>query len=757
MAEASAGEKRSPRKAKPVSGMKKSPSYREAQELLEQHIKRQKLLKKYSGQSPIQSTHDVRKEAEKILNEFLKRQLGNDNKQPPILSQHYQKVVVEDEYDRTESFDDEYIMKDGVEENDGRSRSLPSSIQLSVKRPNNIPVTPLLSPQGVVIHSDKRVEYRANDKVVSPSISSHSNSPSPQQSKSVDVKSAEPVVKERKRFKSGSVSSEDTESGSVISPDRKKKSVIKRLQERIARAVSRDREKQDDNGKCSSEVSKKPKKRKAREGHVEQHHCGENKDILLRTDETWESTDITDFEKSQSQHLDKHRKVKESTDLSGSSEKGFFNAIRRMTSKKGKKNKSPKASIKSSQSAFIQEPPGGNKTAVTYDRILSLPSGSHDLNLHLTETTTQTNKGKYRHTTKAITSPRSHDKQQDAQGLPKMGPIHEKSRSEPVKPTVPMVTNGHAPVPNTIPHGFTFRQVSREEDVRLPQNQSFNIDYSIDEKERTIRTKNGNVVVESDVQSTCLEPNDVEVDGSGMSVAAGGRSPPRSIPREGKSHEESDLDDEDPWISLVAQRIAEMGDSYISGASQVGSPISNPDERDGEGLTELQRRLRDSFRDFGDTMNETVTFLVSLHPQQAALNIARQVTYTKFKDTIQDVVGDNIGWQQLAMVFYVTKKATQLAGAGGAAASQLKENCLQYVEDHFASWILSQGGWIRETAQIKPFFFLADSWSVILKHLCMFPNAINTLIETVEKTLVDLRSFNICSCRCIFIFKGTTA
>lgn len=85
---------------------------------------------------------------------------------------------------------------------------------------------------------------------------------------------------------------------------------------------------------------------------------------------------------------------------------------------------------------------------------------------------------------------------------------------------------------------------------------------------------------------------------------------------------------------------------------------------------------------------------MSVEPQQAALNIARQVTYTKFKDTIQDLVGDNIGWQQLAMVFYVTKKATQLAGAGGAVASQLKENCLQYVEDHFASWILNQGGWV---------------------------------------------------------------
>ena len=86
---------------------------------------------------------------------------------------------------------------------------------------------------------------------------------------------------------------------------------------------------------------------------------------------------------------------------------------------------------------------------------------------------------------------------------------------------------------------------------------------------------------------------------------------------------------------------------------------------------------------------------MSVEPKEVAINIARQVTYSKFKDTVHSIVGDNVGWQQLAMVFYVTKKATQLAGAGGAVASQLKENCLQYVEDHFASWILNQGGWVR--------------------------------------------------------------
>ena len=80
-------------------------------ELLDKHIRRQRLLKRYGQKAGVRSIPDVRKEAEKILNEFLKKQLRNEIKGSPILSQHYQKVVTEDELEQTEEFDDEYIMK----------------------------------------------------------------------------------------------------------------------------------------------------------------------------------------------------------------------------------------------------------------------------------------------------------------------------------------------------------------------------------------------------------------------------------------------------------------------------------------------------------------------------------------------------------------------------------------------------------------------------------------------------------------------
>jgi hypothetical protein len=260
---------------------------------------------------------------------------------------------------------------DGVEDDDVRSRSLPTSIQLSVKQPV-VPKSKSLSPHSLLVQQsqdENGVDSKSNDLPPPSAISSPAKLEGPRSLEGDSRSQSVEPRKDRRRFTSGSISSADTDADEVISPDRKKKSVFKRIQERIARAVSRDRENHELDGKESpDDIKKKKKKRKARskkrkddhgadvdilkekhthrKGHVEQHHIGDDNKILLRTNETWESTDITDFEKSQSRHLDKHTKVKESTDLSGSSEKGIFGAIRRITSRKGKKTKSPKTSIR---------------------------------------------------------------------------------------------------------------------------------------------------------------------------------------------------------------------------------------------------------------------------------------------------------------------------------------------------------------------------------------------------------------------------
>ena len=57
-------------------------------------------------------------------------------------------------------------------------------------------------------------------------------------------------------------------------------------------------------------------------------------------------------------------------------------------------------------------------------------------------------------------------------------------------------------------------------------------------------------------------------------------------------------------------------------------------------------------------------------------------------------MGNEVGWNQLAVVFHLTKRAIEAAGSGGALAVHIKEMSLKYIEDRFAHWIVGQGGWV---------------------------------------------------------------
>lgn len=80
--------------------------------------------------------------------------------------------------------------------------------------------------------------------------------------------------------------------------------------------------------------------------------------------------------------------------------------------------------------------------------------------------------------------------------------------------------------------------------------------------------------------------------------------------------------------------------------------------------------------------------------RRAALQITGILTYKHFKNIVHESVGNGDGWDQIAAVFHITKKAILLAGASGALAMQIKEMSLKYIEDRFASWIVNQGGWV---------------------------------------------------------------
>lgn len=70
------------------------------------------------------------------------------------------------------------------------------------------------------------------------------------------------------------------------------------------------------------------------------------------------------------------------------------------------------------------------------------------------------------------------------------------------------------------------------------------------------------------------------------------------------------------------------------------------------------------------------------------------MTYNRFKDVVQESVGNEVGWTQVAAVFQLTKRAIKAAGESGALALRIKEISLEYIENRFAHWIVGQGGWV---------------------------------------------------------------
>ncbi|KAH3736109.1 uncharacterized protein LOC127850832 isoform X2 [Dreissena polymorpha] len=78
---------------------------------------------------------------------------------------------------------------------------------------------------------------------------------------------------------------------------------------------------------------------------------------------------------------------------------------------------------------------------------------------------------------------------------------------------------------------------------------------------------------------------------------------------------------------------------------------------------------------------------------QSMKDVAGLMVYSSFKSTVKQYVGNLIGWGRVAFVFQFTKKAVQAAGRGGLNARQIRENCLRYIEDKCADWIVRHGGW----------------------------------------------------------------
>ncbi|XP_033739700.1 uncharacterized protein LOC117326999 [Pecten maximus] len=741
----------------------RTPSFQEASDLLKVHLQKKHRIKRRSPCPPQPPTkQEVRNEAARILEQFLMKELKENKGKhgKPLIGTAYQQVkdvdVTEEEYYLHNSYHSHQGALVSPDSSSGRQHSIGNSSHagrasvIHSRGPSELSHASVTSGKtSSVIHSRETSELSrtsinsgktsihsllgdnedipfADDydtvpraKSLPPNLSpahridnnvmttSYSLSPSKLENldktkdledlkskkktsrippKQVNGNSSPTVVQRgRQRYRSGSLSSSDTET-EVVSPERKKKSVFKRAKERLNSVLNRSKDRKNEDREGDN-VTKKGKysqgknngakvleeRHTHKHGHIEQHHYTDGERAgLVRSQETWESTDITDQEHHKRKHIDKHSNIKESADLSSSaktSEGGIFSSLRKLTTRRGRKSRKKVPGSKSADFNLIKKKKGRK----AYQRNISVPDGplKDGENSHFESSFFQTDGRQKKYTTQVTAI--------DDVGLNAISNLDIGQRSE------PMDVEGQV----------------------LHANQSFALDYDIDETEFRRRLPTGEIDIERNVHQHHTIMDDLDVDGDTQPDDQG-EYDDRTDAGEGAVGSPPDAAtqaDKEKLYGIIADRLAEMGDSYMAGASgeaHTTSPrrTSNTpqasleasfDVRDGDGLNSLERELRDSLRNFGD--NFSVEHPVSAEVTGAAVDIVKQATYNSFTDTLKRAMGDEVGWDQLATLFYITKKTVHAAGVGGAVALKVKEMSLRYLEDKFAGWIVDQGGW----------------------------------------------------------------
>ena len=85
---------------------------------------------------------------------------------------------------------------------------------------------------------------------------------------------------------------------------------------------------------------------------------------------------------------------------------------------------------------------------------------------------------------------------------------------------------------------------------------------------------------------------------------------------------------------------------------------------------------------------------MAMFPAQMVMGVIFNDTYQSFCTAMQSIVGQEVGWEQLAIVFKFTKVAVKAAHSMGKHASSIKDNSVRFIGDRFAGWLDSQGGWV---------------------------------------------------------------
>jgi len=69
-------------------------------------------------------------------------------------------------------------------------------------------------------------------------------------------------------------------------------------------------------------------------------------------------------------------------------------------------------------------------------------------------------------------------------------------------------------------------------------------------------------------------------------------------------------------------------------------------------------------------------------------------SYSTFQSVVSEAIRGESGLQQIAFMFQLSRTAIEYAGTGTELAISIKDMTLCYFEQHFAPWIVEQGGWV---------------------------------------------------------------
>lgn len=180
--------------------------------------------------------------------------------------------------------------------------------------------------------------------------------------------------------------------------------------------------------------------------------------------------------------------------------------------------------------------------------------------------------------------------------------------------------------------------------------------------------------------------SDVEVDGDETDAP----DTTEKHKKDGRPFEVLSEEEKEHRIAEVASRLKLIGDKAVE-RYNTESSSSGLESPQGQGPTaraddQLVQQLVEEFRKEGDRFSREYK-LGSLTP--VVLDIARQHTYAQFRHVVHSSLQHSVGWEQIALYFYLTRTAVHVA-KGSVSVAQM---AYQYFRETYSGWVEERGGW----------------------------------------------------------------